>query len=75
VMAPNGTGLRNAQVILTRQDGTKVATPTNSLGYYTFEGLAGERYTINVSTRRYRFDSRTVDLGASLANFDFTGIE
>jgi hypothetical protein len=75
VMSPDGGGLRNAQVILTRQDGTRMAMPTNSLGYYTFEGLAGETYKLNVSSRRYRFDSRNVDLSSSLSNVDFTGIE
>jgi hypothetical protein len=75
VMTPDGGGLRNAQVILTKADGTRMSVPTSSMGYYSFEGLGSESYTVNVSSRRYRFSSRNVDLSSSLANVDFTGIE
>jgi hypothetical protein len=75
VMTPDGGGLRNAQVILTKADGTKMTVPTSSMGYYTFDGLANETYTVGVSSRRYRFNARNVDLSSSLANVDFTGIE
>ena len=75
VMTPDGGGLRNAQVILTKADGTRMTVPTSSMGYYNFAGLANETYTVSVSSRRYRFTARSVDLSASLANVDFTGIE
>jgi hypothetical protein len=75
VMTPDGGGLRNASVILTKQDGTRMSVPTSSMGYYSFEGLPGETYTVGVSSRRYRFSSRNVDLSSSLSNVDFTGIE
>ena len=74
-MTPDGGGLRNAQVILTKADGTRMTVPTSSMGYYNFDGLANETYTVSVSSRRYRFSARSVDLSASLANVDFTGIE
>ena len=75
VMTPDGGGLRNAQVILTKADGTKMTVPTSSMGYYTFDGLAGETYNVSVSSRRYRFNAKNVDLSSSLANVDFTGVE
>jgi hypothetical protein len=75
VMTPEGGGLRNAQVILTKQDGSRMSVPTSSMGYYSFEGLPGEKYTVGVLSRRYRFSSRNVDLSSSLSNVNFIGIE
>ncbi len=75
VMTPEGGGLRNAQVVLTKADGSKISVPTSSMGYYSFDGLANETYNLGVSSRRYRFQAREVELNSSLANVDFTGIE
>ncbi len=75
VLTPDGGGLRNAQVVLTKTDGTKVSVPTSSMGYYSFDGLANETYTVGVSSRRYRFQSRQIELNSSLADVNFTGIE
>ncbi len=75
VMTPEGGGLRNAQVVLTKADGSKISVPTSSMGYYSFDGLANETYNLGVSSRRYRFQSREVELNSSLADVNFTGIE
>ncbi len=75
VMTPEGGGLRNAQVVLTKADGSKISVPTSSMGYYTFDNLANETYNVGVSSRRYRFQSRQVELNSSLADVNFTGIE
>jgi hypothetical protein len=75
VMTPDGGGLRNAQVIVVGEDGSRTAVPTSSMGYYNIGDLPTQKYTVSVSSRRYRFASREVELNSSLANVDFTGIE
>ncbi len=75
VLTSGGGGLRNAAVTLRGPNGLIRTVPTSSMGFYTFEGLSGGSYTLTVASRRYRFDARTVDLSASLADFDFVGLE
>jgi hypothetical protein len=75
VLTPDGNGLRNAVVTLRGSNGMVRSTLSSSLGYYSFEDLAGGSYTLDASSRRYRFDSRSVDLSSSLATFDFIGLE
>lgn len=71
-----GTGINRAAVIV---QGGDLSAPkrvlTSPFGYYTISGLtAGQTYIITVSAKRYRFPapSRTVNLGDSLANLNFT---
>ncbi|CAN5332012.1 hypothetical protein BH20ACI2_BH20ACI2_14180 [soil metagenome] len=75
VMTPAGGGLRNAQVMLRGPDGIGRTVPTSSMGYYSFDEIAGASYTVSVSSRRYRFEQRSVDLSAPLSEFDFIGLE
>ncbi len=75
VMTPDGGGLRNAQVILVGANGQRISVPTSSMGYYSFENLGSQAYRVSVSSRRYRFDARDVELNNSLSALDFTGIE
>jgi hypothetical protein len=75
VVTPDGSGLRNAVVTLRGPNGLVRSMPTSSLGYYGFDDLPGGSYNVSVASRRYRFDPRSVDLSASLATFDFVGLE
>ena len=74
VTAPNGQGLRNATVVMTDSKGDRRTAVTSSFGIYTFEDVeAGESYVIGVSARRYRFNSRVVNVSDTLADVDFVG--
>ena len=76
VTAPNGQGLRNATVVMTDSKGGRRTAVTSSFGIYTFEDVeAGESYVIGVSARRYRFNSRVVNVSDTLADVDFIGQE
>ena len=76
VTTPSGLGLRNAVVSITDSLGITRTATTSSFGNYSFEGLApGGSYTISVSSRRYRFASRTVVINDNLTNIDFVGQE
>ena len=76
VLTLGGQGLRNAVVSLTGPDGMPRTVATSTLGYYNFPDVAtGNSYVIAVSSRRYRFEQRTVDVNSDLTNVDFTGLE
>jgi hypothetical protein len=75
VITPDGGGLRNSQVRLIGSDGVIRSVPTSSLGYYSFDNIANGTYTVTVSSRRYRFETRSVDLSAPLSDLDFVGLE
>jgi Tol biopolymer transport system component len=69
-------GLRNATVSITDSAGIILSVMTSSLGFYAFDNVhPGEEYTISVSSKRYRFASRILQINASLTNVDFVGLE
>ena len=69
-------GLRNASVSITDPQGVRRITTTSSFGYYAFDNVApGTSYTIAVSSRRFRYQPRTVQLSGDLTNLDFVGLE
>ncbi|HBE81701.1 MAG TPA: carboxypeptidase-like regulatory domain-containing protein [Pyrinomonadaceae bacterium] len=70
----NGGGLPNITVLLSALDGTTRATRTNSLGYFSFNGVAsGQSYIISVRTTRFRFHepSRLINVVDELNGIDF----
>jgi hypothetical protein len=76
VTTPDGSGLRNAQVTLTDANGTTRTVLTASAGYYKFDSVAaGSTYTISVASKRYRFQSRKVQVTDNLIDLDFTAQE
>jgi hypothetical protein len=76
VMTPDGIGLRNAVVTLTDAQGVSRRVSTSSLGFYQFDQIpVAGAYTLTVASRRYRFDSKSLELSGDLANLDFTGLE
>jgi uncharacterized delta-60 repeat protein len=76
VVTPDGRGLRNALVSITDQEGSSVSVNTSSLGYFSVEGLGtGKMYQVSVVSKRYRFESKTLQLNANLANVEFMGLE
>ena len=76
VTTPDGRGLRNASVALTDSAGIRRLTTTSSFGFYTFENVRnGETYVVGVSSKRYRFASRNLEVSDNITNVDFIGLE
>ncbi len=76
VLSPDGRGIRSATVSLTGPDGVKRMATTSSFGYYRFENIkSGESYAVGVSSKRYRFTTRILQIVDSLADLDFVGLE
>lgn len=76
ITAPNGQGLRNAIVSITDPLGTRHSANTSTLGYYSIPDIPpGSTYSIEVSSRRYRFTPRTIAVQNDLTDIDFTGLE
>ena len=76
VFTPSGMGLRSATVVLTDAQGVRRSATTSSFGIYTFDGVpTGQTYTISVSSKRYRFSPKVVDVSSQLTDADFVGLE
>ncbi len=76
VLTPNGSGLRSARVTITGTDGYQRTVTTSTLGYYSFDGVPiGRIYKVGVNSRQYRFEARTFELTAGLAELNFIGLE
>jgi serine protease AprX len=76
VLTPSGATLRNAVVALTNSNGARLTATTSSFGVYSFNGVrAGETYIMGVSSKRYRFASRSATVNGSLTDVDFVGLE
>ncbi|MEJ7624310.1 MAG: carboxypeptidase-like regulatory domain-containing protein [Pyrinomonadaceae bacterium] len=76
VTTPDGRGLRNATVSITDSLGMRRTVTTSSFGFYSFDDVrSGEPYTIAVSSKRYRFAARSVQVDGNLSNLDFIGLE
>jgi hypothetical protein len=76
VVTPVGQGLRNAVVSIIDSSGTPHSVNTTTLGYYSISDIpAGFSYTVAVTSRRFRFTSRTIAVENDLTDIDFTGQE
>lgn len=76
VVTPDGRGLRNAVVSMTDAGGVRRNATTSSFGLYQFADVAqAPGYFIGVSSKRYRFATRQVDVSGNLSNVDFVGQE
>ena len=76
VLSPTGLGVRNAVVTLTDSLGQRQMVTTSSFGVFTFENLtAGETYVIGISSKRFRFPSRSLAVNNNLTDIDFVGLE
>jgi hypothetical protein len=71
VLDGNGRGVAKAVVTITSPTGEIRSVLTNSFGYYRFEEVpSGKSYVVSVSSRRYNFAPRIVELSDSLDGFD-----
>ena len=70
-----GSGLRNALVILTDSTGAVRHVNTSAFGYYSFDGVeAGAVVTLQVSSRRFIFAPRVLMVNDTIANVDFESL-
>ena len=75
VLTPSGAVLRGALVVLTKQNGETVTVFTNPFGYYNFANLpVNETAVMEVNSKRYRYEPRSLTLVGDLAGFNFTPI-
>jgi hypothetical protein len=66
-----GRGVRNATVTATSADGTVYTARTGPIGAYHFDQIPmGPDYTIRVVSRRFTFQTRSVNLGSDIAGVD-----
>lgn len=76
VVSPSGQGIRNAQVSLTRADGTVTRVTTGTFGHFSFEKLTvGESFTLSVQSRRYRFAPQQVTAVDNLAPLELIALD
>jgi hypothetical protein len=76
VLTPNNVGLRNAIVTLTDPQGNRRSVPSSSLGFFSFDQVQkGGPYTIAVVSRRYRFESRVMQIADNIQDMKFVGLE
>lgn len=76
VFTASGLGLRSAIVTLTDDQGVQTRATTSSFGFFQFDGVATNRsYFIGVSSKRYRFATRSLTLFNNLTGVNFTGLE
>ena len=76
VLSPYGSGLVNATVLISDQNGVVQTARTSSFGYYSFDGIeAGRTYIVRVDSRRYIYDPQVVVLLDNIADLDFIGRE
>ncbi|CAN5332147.1 hypothetical protein BH10ACI2_BH10ACI2_02920 [soil metagenome] len=76
IVIPNGLGLKSASVSLINSSGIRTTVSTNSFGFYSFDNIrTGEVYTIAVSSKRYRFSPRQIQVNSDLTLSDFVGLE
>ncbi|MFN2501735.1 MAG: exo-alpha-sialidase [Pyrinomonadaceae bacterium] len=76
VTTPDGRGVRNAIVSITDSLGVVRSVTTSSFGFYSFDEVrTGETHTIRVSSKRYRFAARVVQLVGELSEVNFVAAE
>ncbi|MBS1796610.1 MAG: Ig-like domain repeat protein [Acidobacteria bacterium] len=72
VLTQNGSGIRNARVILTDSAGRMREAVTGTFGYYRFDDVAaGEACTIQIVSRRYVFAPQTLIVTDEIGDLDF----
>ena len=76
VTTPGGLGLRNAIVSIIDSQGIRRTATTSSFGSYSFDNVAtGLSYTLTVSSKRYRFSPRVMQVDGNLSDSNFMGLE
>jgi uncharacterized delta-60 repeat protein len=73
VLTSDGSGLRDAKVMLTGGGGNSRPTSTGSFGYFRFDDVqSGETYVVSVASKRYQFSPQVVTVNEELSELNFT---
>ena len=72
-LTQNGQPVRGVNITITGPSGQSFQTTTSSLGYYQFQVMSGQTYTLTPSLKRYRFQPKVVAANESIADLDFIG--
>ena len=76
VLSSNGRGLSRAVVSLTTASGETFTTITNSFGYYRFEDvLPGQTVILGVTSKRFVFEPKVLNVGEDLFETDFMPLQ
>ncbi len=76
VLRPNGVAIRDARVSLVDQNGSVRTATTSSFGIYEISNVeTAATYTLTVSSKRYRFAPRSLNLSGNLTAIDMIGLE
>ena len=76
VTTPDGRGLRNAVVSIIDSQSNRRTVTTSSFGVYSLANVTtGQTYTLTVSSKRYRFSPKVLQINGDLSNLDFVGLE
>jgi hypothetical protein len=75
VLTSTGAGLKGATVMMTDASGRTRSALTNAFGHYSFDGvMSGETFTFVVSSRRYVFSPKVVNINDQLSDLDFSAL-
>lgn len=75
VQTLNGTGIKNAVVILSTLNGETIQTRTSSFGYYHFDNIeAGQTVIISVLTKRFNFLPQVISVNDNLTDLNFVAV-
>jgi hypothetical protein len=75
VLTADGRGLRNATVLLLDSSGNVRIATTSSFGFYMFNDIADAgSYTLSVESKRYHFESRTIQIAGNLTEVDIVAV-
>lgn len=73
VLTSKGSGLRNAQVLLTDMNGRVRTVVSNAFGNFMFDGLeSGQSYVVSVKSKQFTFSPKFVSLGDNLSGLELT---
>ncbi len=76
VVTASMKGLADARLTLTDGNGQSRTITSNSFGYFTFEDVQpGQSYTLQITSRRYRFNSMVLTVDNSLDGLNIIAIE
>ncbi len=75
VLTPGGAGLSNATVTLIYPNGSRRTSTTSSSGIFRFDDVETGAVIIAVTSRRYRFAPKALNVIGDLSDVDFTGRE
>ena len=76
VTTSSGQVLRNVVVSLIDTTGIRTITTTSSFGIYSFSNVRpGRPYTITVTSKRYRFAPRSIQIFENVTGIDLPGLE